>query len=235
MAAPQVAPALTLHLPSFLLPCRGRRLRVLPVTAAPLVWDGHSGSSASSSHSPSLAGVYNFTPNLASTWCFAPARQRPHHTRRDLTPRVLQQWLSQLCQQTRRRRFLWRFAPAPSPSSTRVNIRAFDLYHLTLSRGHAPSSPVSSPRCTSLLSMPSTVRYRRPFNAIANSRLSRSASFLRVQVLVRARWRSLDLKNDFKLTSLDSNTTIWALLSVISTHLGFLTRPQPGTITRVNP
>ena len=146
---------------------------------------------------------------------------------------MLQQWLSQLCQQARRRRFLWRFAPAPSPSSTRVNF-SFDLDHLDLFRLHAPSSPVSPPRCASL-SMPSTVRYRRPFNAIANSRLSRSASFLRVQVLVRAGRQPLDLKNDFKLTSFDSNTTIWALLSVVSTHLGFLTRPQPGTITRVNP
>ena len=146
-----------------------------------------SGGSASSSP---LAVVSTSRPSLASTWGFcASALAASPYAPRPYASCVAAVALSQPCQQSSTPAVPMAFSrPHINPSSTRVNIRAFDLYHLTLSRRHAPSSPDSSPRCKSL-SLPSTVRYRQPPACLAQL-LSWAFSFVRDGSLLTSRTTS---------------------------------------------
>ena len=94
----------------------------------------------------SLASQLHAQARLVVAFC---ACALPHHTRRDPTPRVLQQWLflnpaSKLDAGGSHGVSL---PHTPLPFANTDNTRAFDLYHLV---------PVSSLLCTSL-SMPSTI------------------------------------------------------------------------------
>ena len=73
--APQVAPDLTPHLPSFVLPCGGRRLCVRPVAAAPLVCAGLLVATHRAPACPlSPASQLHAQPRLVVSCRFAPAR-----------------------------------------------------------------------------------------------------------------------------------------------------------------
>ena len=86
---PQVAPALTPHLPSFVLPCGGRRLRIRPFAAAPLVCASLLvAAHRAFAHPLSPASQLHAQLRLVVVSC---ACAMPHHVCRDPTPRVLQQ------------------------------------------------------------------------------------------------------------------------------------------------
>jgi hypothetical protein len=165
--APQISPALAPCLPPFALRCGGRRLRIRPVTEAPLVCASLLVATHRAPARPlSLASQLHAQPRLIVSFC---ACALPHHTPWALTPQVLQQW-----------RFLSPASkldagayhgvsrPHPSsPSSTRSTPTRWICTtwpslavtaHLALSCRHTLSGPVSSARYTSL-SVPSTVCY----------------------------------------------------------------------------
>ena len=131
-----------------------------------------SNGNASRSRSSSLAGISTSRPTSPCRVVSFCACALPHHTRRALTPRVLQHWLS-LSPASKLDAAVPRcFAPAPPlPFVKTVNTCALDSYSLALSRHHGTSSLVLSPHplWTCLVAMlrlavsiPSTVCYPRP-------------------------------------------------------------------------
>ena len=231
--APQVAPDLNPWLPTFVLPCGGRQLRVHPVAAAPLVCASLLVATHRSLTRPlSPASQLHDQPRLVVLCRFAPTRC--------LTMRAGPRHF--LCHSYG----LFSALPASSPPAidmafrapplplvNTVNTHALDLYHLALSRRYGPSSLVLSPH-TLWLCLVATLRlavhtlhYLLSRTCHCLALLSRAFPFVRDGSLLTS-IQVQTHKLEFQHNNMDA-------LSIVSTHLDFRTWPQPGRITRVSP